>query len=45
MLLEFQSSAFDRSATSPFNVLQQYLKADNQPHRKRRDGIIARPEF
>jgi hypothetical protein len=26
-------------------VLQQYLKADNQPHRKRRDGIIARPEF
>jgi hypothetical protein len=26
-------------------VLQQYLKADNQPHRKRRDGIIPRPEF
>jgi hypothetical protein len=26
MLLEFQSSAFDRSATSPFNVLQLYIK-------------------
>jgi hypothetical protein len=23
-------------------VLQQFLKADHQPHRKRRDGIIAR---
>ena len=30
MLLEFQSSAFDRSATSPFNVLQVYLKVDRQ---------------
>ena len=30
MLLEFQSSAFDRSATSPFNVLQIYLKVDYQ---------------
>jgi hypothetical protein len=29
MLLEFQSSAFDRSATSPFNVLQIYLKVDH----------------
>jgi hypothetical protein len=29
MLLEFQSSAFDRSATSPFNVLQVYLKVEH----------------
>jgi hypothetical protein len=30
MLLEFQSSAFDRSATSPFNTLHVYLKVDRQ---------------
>jgi hypothetical protein len=27
VLLEFQSSAFDRSATSPFNKLQMILNA------------------
>jgi hypothetical protein len=30
MLLEFQSSAFDRSATSPFNTLQVYVKVNRQ---------------
>jgi hypothetical protein len=35
MLLEFQSSAFDRSATSPINDLQQ----DPRKRFKRRHGL------
>jgi hypothetical protein len=39
MLLEFQSSAFDRSATSPFNVLQVYLKVDRQCRNRKLPGL------
>jgi hypothetical protein len=45
MLLEFQSSAFDRSATSPFNTLQVYLKVDRQAGNRKVAALQTRGEF
>jgi hypothetical protein len=45
MLLEFQSSAFDRSATSPFNALQLSIKVKHPCCGSARSGEKQQFEF